>query len=411
MTVLLGQTVKSGNIRVAGKIITPGEYRLVAPHLGMALSRRIKESTGLDSFSEYKKQLEARPIAPMGRFMLNTPCNRKCNFCFFEISGEPPTLDIDWDGIGQRVDALRASGIRPRIYPKEFNASDNVFSKSLALMSRADETFVVTNGERAFQPWQLEAMANSSLRQVVVSFLPRERHLEAYGHDSYAVISENIRTLAEYSRSHLPRPFKVGLFTQVEQSDPGFALEVARVAVDLGVDSVNYRLTQSYGNAKTAGIGINYDDLDRFLVAFIDARRTFPKELVSLLLGMFRYQLGLGNDPYFNSKYPCPFVDTKRSFCQVIPGDRLSFCTTLVGEPASGLIAGDPLTGEELTNRIIDGHLAFPSLICQPCDVLEICKGGCVAARLNGRPFSEIRDSNLSFCLTDTFRRWEKVLD
>lgn len=411
--------MKSGNVRVAGKLITPGEYQLVAPHLGKALSHRIKEATGLDSFSAYKQQLEARPITPIGRFMLNTPCNRICNFCFFEIPGEPPTLDINWEEVGRRVDALRAMGIRPRIYPKEFNVSDQVFTRTLELMDRANETFVVTNGERDFQPWQLAAMAHSTLSQVVVSFLPQARHIEAYGHDSYASITRTIRTLTSYSRSYLPRPFGVGLFTQIEQGDPGFAIEVAREAVALGVDTVNYRLTQPYGRARNTASGISFDDLDRFLVAFIGARKAFPKETVSLLLesanfgpnyysrGMFRYQLGLSSDPYFNSKYPCPFIDTKRSFCQVIPGDRLAFCTTLVGESTTGLVSGDPQKGEELTNRIIDEHLTFPSDICRPCDVLEICKGGCAAARLNGRPFSDIRDSNLSICLTEAFRRWE----
>ncbi|MFA6431745.1 MAG: SPASM domain-containing protein, partial [Candidatus Margulisiibacteriota bacterium] len=195
-----------------------------------------------------------------------------------------------------------------------------------------------------------------------------------------------------------------------------------RLATEIGVDTVNYRLTKPLGKAKDIPTQVTYEDLDRFLLDFIDARVLHPRDQIKLLLssatfgpnyysrGMLRYQLGLDSDPYFSSKYPCPLADSEKSYAVLLPSEKFIFCPTLVGEKTDGLITGNPQTGEVLANHVLREHLAFPSEICRPCDVLDICRGGCVASRLQGNGLASIKKTNLDICMTEALRRWESNL-
>ncbi|MBU0630656.1 MAG: hypothetical protein KKC80_07065, partial [Candidatus Margulisbacteria bacterium] len=369
MPAFIGTTRKSGNILVAGRTLTPPEYRAVAPYLGMSLDRRIKMATRDASFRSLQTRLQNRETSPLAYFIFNTPCNQACDFCFFD-PGDPSTSKIDWEAAKGKIIQAKKDGFQVKIYPKEFNYNDQVFGHSLELMDLAGETFAITNGIKGFRPSHLTALAHSSLRQLVVSFLPRGKHA-THGRDRYNAVERTIRGLAEFSRQGLTRPFTVGLFCQVDPQDPAIVLEAAEAAVNLGVDTLNFRLTLPLGNARLDNRVVTGEDFDRVLLAFIDARIRWPKETIKLLLssatfgpnyyskGMFRYQLGLDRDPYFASKYPCPMIDRPESFSLLLPQERRVFCPTLVSQA--------PLESSPLPD------------FCQPCDVLEICRGGCAA--------------------------------
>ena len=400
-------TKRSGNIIVRGRTLSPAEYHIIAPYLGLSLKQRIARATNNQSKESFQQKLQARKTDPLAYFILNTPCNRTCKFCFFEPA-EKPTADIDWKTTDQQILLAKQNGFQTKVYPKEMNASDDIFRNTLALMQTAQETFMITNGERPLQKWQLEALANSSLGHIVVSFLPRSQFISQYGKDSYANVATTISQLTAFSRQYSTRPFTVGLFTQIEPEQLDLLKEVAAAAIGFGVDAINFRLTRSLGQAKKDSTPLSFDQLDAFLLAFIDLRKTYPKETLRLLLssamfgpnyyspGMFRYQLGMIQDPYFTSKYPCPMLDDNRSFSVLVPGDRRIFCPTLVAE--------------ELTTTVINDHINFPSPICQPCDALTICRGGCIASRLQGNHLTDIKNSNLDICITAGLRRWETNL-
>ncbi|MFA6169790.1 MAG: hypothetical protein WCW67_03760 [Candidatus Margulisiibacteriota bacterium] len=389
MSFLAGAARKSGNILVAGRTLTPPEYRLIAPYLGVSLDRRVKLATREGSVASFQDRLQKRRTSPLAYFILNTPCNQACDFCFFD-PGDQPTSNIDWEKAKTKISRAKENGFQVKIYPKELNFNHRIFEHSLALMTLAEETFAITNGVRNFRPDQLNAIAGSGLRQMVISFLPLGRY-SIHGRDRYNAVKNTIRGLAEFSRQGKVRPFTVGLFCQIDPREPAVVLEAAKEAADFGVDTLNFRLTLPLGNASENG-GATREDFDRLLLAFIDARIKWPREKIKLLLssatfgpnyysrGMFRYQLGMDRDPYFASKYPCPMIDRPESFSLLLPQERRVFCPTLVGKDLAEIKA--------------------PPDSCRPCDVLEICRGGCVARR----------SSSSSFCVTDILSRWEASL-
>lgn len=397
---IIGGTRKSGNILISGRSLRPSEYRIVAPYLGMPLDKRIRNATGVRSFGDYRQRLEARQTRPTASFIFNTPCNIACDFCHFDTT-ELPTMRIDWNASEERMLAAQKSGYQVKVYFKEFNASPEIFGRAIGLMDKTGETFAITNGERGFDPAELLRLASSTLRHIVVSLLPRTQLTAARGRDSYGKVADTIKTLANFSRGMSPRPFTVGIFTQVDIGDLGSVLEMAIEARRLGADTLNFRLTKPIGNARQFGTGISNKDLDDFLLAFIDARKSIPKEQLQLLLssatfgpnyyaqGMLRYQLGLDSDPYYSSKYPCPFLDDGKSFSILMPSNRLVFCQSLVASDF----------------QVTQTHIDNPANICRACDALAICKGGCVANRILRDDATRLADT--SVCLTETFRRWE----
>ncbi|MFA6432142.1 MAG: hypothetical protein WCV91_07180, partial [Candidatus Margulisiibacteriota bacterium] len=197
---------KSGNISVGGRILSPTEYRLVAPFLGKPLPQRIKQATGLSSVQEYKSQLSSRKTKPLAYFVLNTPCNRACQFCFFQTD-ESPSLDIDWSSVEKRVLLAQAKGYQTKIYPKETNATDTVLEHAAQLMRQAKETFIISNNERPLAETQFQALAAAGIRHIAISSMPREKFVASFGHDSYEQVFMNTQALIGFSRRFDPRPF------------------------------------------------------------------------------------------------------------------------------------------------------------------------------------------------------------
>lgn len=408
---------KSGNIVVAGRTLRPEEYGLVAPYLGLSASQRAKVSSDIQTVALYNQQLLLRPVKPMANLLLNTPCNRRCEFCFWTPE-EAESTEIDEGLLIARIMAAKASGFQTTVYPKEFNVNDRLLFQILRMKTLAGDSYAVTNGERGYSPEHLQALAKSSVRHLRISHLPATLHQRAYGRDSHAAVSSNIKALVEFSKRFNPRPFSVGLFSQVYLDYLDGIPEIAQEAVDLGVDLVSLRLTRAVGSAKGGVTSITADAMDQFLLTVIDTRKAWPKESLQLQLnmgtigpnyyakGIWRYQLGLTENAYLASRRPCPMLDPAQAYNLLLPEERFVFCVTLVGEKTEGLIVGDPASGQVFRNRIIEEHLKHPSEICQPCDVLEICQGGCVANRLQGRGLGEIRNTNLDVCLTATLARW-----
>ncbi|MFA5839661.1 MAG: hypothetical protein WC890_03265 [Candidatus Margulisiibacteriota bacterium] len=408
---------KSGNIVVAGKTLGPAEYSLIAPYLGLSASQRARAATNMPNIKRYGERLLQRPVKPMADLLLNTPCNRRCEFCFWTPEG-PESPVIDEDLISARIRAAQAEGFLTTAYPKELNVNDRLLEQVLRLKTLAGDPYAITNGERRLTQQNLQALAQSSVRHLRISHLPAALHQIAYGRNSHAAVSSNIGEMVEFSRSHNPRPFSVGIFSQVYLDYLEGIQEVAREAVELGVETVVLRLTRPLGNAKGGVSPLTEDAMDRFLLSVIEARKNWPKEKLQILLsmgtigpnyyskGIWRYQLGLEDNAYLTSRRPCPMLDSPQSYTLLLPEEKFVFCLALVGEKTDGLILGDPKTGQIFKNRVIEDHLQYPSSICQPCDVIEICQGGCVANRLQGRGLGEIRNTNLDVCLTATLARW-----
>lgn len=389
-------TGKSGNILISGRTLKPVEYRTIAPYLGKRADERVHLATKIRSVREYQTQLEARPTEAMVRYILNSPCNQSCSFCLFEPDSIPKD-DLDWDGIEKRVLATHSSGIKTKVYPKEFNPSAKTFQRVLHLMNMVGESYATTNGLRGFNRKELEQLAASTIQQVIVSFLPQSLHQSAYGNDHSKRVARTIRSLTEFSS----RPFRVGLFSQVFTNRTQAIIEAVDQAVSLGVDSIEFRRTLPLGKATHSVVKTTSEQIDQIILAIINARIKYPKDKIKIHLdpatfgpnyyygGMFRYQLGNTENSFFGSRYPCPFLDSKDSYAILLPEERYVFCTTLVAK-------GSP-------EGIAEAHIKNPSKICSECDVLDICKGGCVASRLSS-------DGELSVCLTHVFKQWEQTL-
>ncbi len=388
---------KSGNIYVAGRTLSSAAYGLVAPLLGLSVDERAARSVGVSSLADFRTRLQARASQPIAQFVINSNCNRSCGICFLDRPSHRSD-SLDWESLAQSVRSAGQRGFQTKIYPKEFNADDVVFSRSLEMMRLAQETFVITNGERPFAPWQLAEIANSPLKKIVVTFGLVDTMRTVYGSQNWMAVRNTIRGLADF-KNHLARPISIGIFTQLPAESAGQALmALANEAFALGVDSVNYRLTLPLGrNDSATNRESANQQAEEVLLSLIDARSKFPKERLQLLLssatfgpnyfapGIWRYQLGQA-DPYYSSRFPCPFMDAG-SYTVLFPENERIYCQVLGGKKAQGLsLAG-----------VVALQQQDPSNLCRACDVKEICGGGCVATKANAEQ---------RICLTDIIRRW-----
>lgn len=349
------------------------------PFLG--LEERIKSSTDL-TLKELKELINSSHSAEKKpHILIDTPCNAKCNHCYFPKRNESSQVQIEIDQIKEFIEKTNFE----YIYIREPLGNPEM----LKLLIGTSQNSIMTNGRLNFDKinfWEL--LNNVGVKEITFG-IPGDMktYQEVYNgtSDEYQIVLNNILE----SRKN---GFNTGTFSVFTHENCKNILETIELFACHGVNFMSFVpfIPMGKGKGLKKELFVDQKDLTEVIMQiekgrkrysknngnFIDLRlfytagpNFFDSKVFKFLKGDLEIKTEIGRIKYSSPGKICPAINGNNPAI-ILPENSVYPRFNTIEE--SELRGKDKLPLENLDSRLSGG-------LCQKCEEKDICLGGCRA--------------------------------